>query len=1003
MRVYQKGGAVDTLFLPAGSAISHSLYDLYGRLHDDYVTMLLETTAGERRYAIEEVDSMVLPNGRRVVFHAGVKNAPGTDGRKRSSFSGVFPGTGKVTFYWTENDRISLDAGYESRAERLTPDKTGAEFVFDGADLYASSYQVYYPGKGVTIPAVQTQTGANNSDHIGQSGDCGVATATLNEDDGSYSFTLQHKAAYLCFLPHIDYLPSARVKKIEVQCSQPIAGNYQLSKEGLYAISGTSKKITLNLNTQPQKPNDFLLAHQIADCQDACAAYMVIAPQTSSCSFTVTYHVTDTLSRFYTTYVQTFNLKPVANTVYPISCKIPESLFRSIDLGFDHLWSNVNLGSNLPNEPGNYYAWGETTPRLLFAENDYTTRIGKDTLNISATKYDAANTAWGSSWQMPTEEDMNELIDKCTWDWGEFNGTEGWMITGTNNGNEDVSSLRIFLPMTGYRNESGIQQSDHGYYWLGAREDSISCKSKALTITREEKVRVLENSWKGMNIRPVKTIWRQFNIPSNTTSYVDLRAHGPGYTIQVYDHGGPTGNYGNSCNGYLQITCAEGYKLNVTGRVNTEGCDYVRLYDVTPNGNVLVGSASGNNTTINLTSKGNVVLLGFQSDGSVVYSGLDMTVTIQKNNINYKVQVAETVGGSMTANVTEAHPEDTVILSSTPAPGYVLDHVQVKVGEKVLTLYEDDPRLFQSASSASRHYLMCDTTRVRDGNWWHDTAHFLMPYGDVVVTPYYTNTDTTIYLNMAGNGTTTVERKYLQRLIDNGMTQFQFYDYRGKNGNYYDNNVDGYMFLDAPVGYVMQISGTVWTEGGCDPLTVHDGYNTSYQQLVSAGGNPSSFNTTTHNNVAYLRFRTDGSNNGYAGYAAKVVLKPDTVTRYNIPYNTVLDITEEHMAWLLKKGITSMPVYDHGGPTGNYPNSCSGTLRIRVPEGYKMHVYGTVTSEGCDKLYVYDNEVQKIVCSGSNQTVDYTTESRCLKLYFYSDGSVVYSGIALTLDFIKDE
>ena len=56
-----------------------------------------------------------------------------------------------------------------------------------------------------------------------------------------------------------------------------------------------------------------------------------------------------------------------------------------------------------------------------------------------------------------------------------------------------------------------------------------------------------------------------------------------------------------------------------------------------------------------------------------------------------------------------------------------------------------------------------------------------------------------------------------------------------------------------------------------------------------------------------------------------------------------------------------------------------------------------------DKLYVYDNEVQKIVCSGSNQTVDYTTESRCLKLYFYSDGSVVYSGIALTLDFIKDE
>jgi hypothetical protein len=202
------------------------------------------------------------------------------------------------------------------------------------------------------------------------------------------------------------------------------------------------------------------------------------------------------------------------------------------------------------------------------------------------------------------------------------------------------------------------------------------------------------------------------------------------------------------------------------------------------------------------------------------------------------------------------------------------------------------------------------------------------------------------------------------------------------------------------VGYVMQISGTAWTEGTCDPLNIFDGYNTSYQCVVNAGGNPSSFNTTTHNNVAYLQFHTDHSTNGYAGYAAKVVLKPDTVTRYNIPYKTTVDITEEHMEWLLEKGITSMPVYTHNGGTGNYSNNCSGSLRIRVPKGYRMRVHGKIISESCDPLRVYDNEVQKVYASG-NQSIDYTTESRNLRLYFYSDSSATYSGAALTVEFVQ--
>ena len=958
LKVYLKGGIVDKVRVNANTPIRHSCTDLNGEEQDDYVTMVVTDAEGkERPYLISQVDSLVLPSGQRVVFQGNMQSQP---------------------------RRTSLDA-----------------------DLDATSYLVYYPDKSVTIPMVQTQTGANNTEHIGRSGDCGTAVATINDnenDNVNYSFTLQHKAAFFCFLPHIDYLPSVKIDKIQVSCNEAIAGTYQLSPAGLYNVTNASKKITLNLNAQ--QPKDFFVGHRAAAEQDTCAAYMVIAPQSASRNFTVTYFLTDTLSRLTTTYQQTFSLKPVENTVYPVTCRIPDNIFQSIDLGFNHLWSSVNMGSMMPDEPGNYYAWGETAPKGEFSASNYTADIGSEVLDICGTEYDpVSHSSLGSSWQMPTANEMDELIDLCLWEWAEYNGAEGWLVTGTNNGNDDVAPQRIFLPMTGYKNGTVTQQPSQGYYWLGTREDAVSGDASALVLSRESKQKALMQGWQGMNIRPVKTIWREFNIPYSGLQYIDLRSHGPGYNIKVYDHGGPNGNYGNSADGYLVITCAEGYKLNISGGVDTEGCDYFRCYDMTENGEVQFGVASGTGSSINATSKTNIVKLYFGSDGSKVYSGLNLTVTIQRMTTVYHVNVEDVEGGTLSINhstinaqQTSANPEDTITMTATPAPGYVLHHIEVKCDGKVLTLYEDDPRLFQSASSAARHYLMCDTVRVRDGNWWHDTSHFLMPYSDVTVTPVFTNSDEDLWLNMAGNGTTKVERKYLQRLIDNGMSKFRFYDYAGMNGNY-GNNVDGYMFVDAPVGYVMQIDASTNLEGA-DHLYIYDGSNNSYQLIMDLHGTGS---TTTHNNAFFAHFHTDGSV-VYSGYDCVVTLKPDEVVQFNIPHNTVVDLTEEHMTWLLNtKGLTSMMVYDSGGPDGNYGSGASGSLYFHLPQGYHMHVYGTSSTEGCDYLNVYDTDGVKVSVSNQNQTVDYTTTSNFLRLQLTSDGSVTYAGVDLTVDFVKDE
>ena len=1032
LKVYMKGGLVDKVQVATNASIGHSRTDLNGTVHDDYVSAVVKDAEGrERQYLISQLDSLVMPNGRRVVFIGNQNgNVNGNENQnenqnqnengsrstqRRTIFKGRFPGTagsGNVTFYWQPNDRIRLDAGYASRAEQLTGGGTGASFYFDGADdLDATSYRVYFPDRSVTIKSVQTQIGADNTDHIGQSGDCGTATATRTpitqhpSPNTTYTFTLDHKAAYLCFLPHIDNLPSAKLTKITLSCSAAIAGTYELSGSGLYNGTATSSTITLNL--VPQKAKDFFIGHDALTEQDSCAAYMVIAPQSSNQTFTVTYHLTDTLSRLKTFYIQSLsNFKPVANTVYPVTCRIPDNIFQSIDLGFDHLWSSVNLGSMMPDEPGNYYAWGETAPKGEFTVSNYTADVDSEVLDICGTEYDpVSQSPLGNSWQMPTAAEMEELIDLCQWEWSVYNGAEGWLVTGTNNGNDDVEPQRIFLPMTGYKNGIVTQQPSQGYYWLGTREDGASGNASALILSRESKQKALMQGWQGMNIRPVKTIWREFNIPYSGLQYIDLRSHGPGYNIKVYDHAGPNGNYGNSVNGYIQITCAEGYKLNITGNVDTEGCDYFRCYDVTENGDVQFAVASGWGGSINATSKTNVVKLYFKSDGSIVGSGLNLTVTIQRMTTVYHVNVEDVEGGTLSINHSTinaqhstANPEDTITMTATPAPGYVLHHIEVKCDGEVLTLYEDDPRLFQSASSAARHYLMCDTVRVRDGNWWHDTSHFLMPYSDVTVTPVFTNSDEDLWLNMAGNGTTKVERKYLQRLIDNGMSKFRFYDYAGKNGNY-GNNVDGYMFVDAPAGYVMQIDASTVLEGA-DHLYIYDGSNNSYQCLMDPHGTGS---TTTHNNAFFAHFHTDGSV-VYSGYDCVVTLKPDEVVQFNIPYNTVVDLTEEHMTWLLNtKGLTTMKVYDSGGPDGNYGNSASGSLYFHLPQGYHMHVYGTSTTEHCDHLYVYDTDGVKVNVAGQNQTVDFSTKSNFLRLQLTSDGSTTYSGVDLTVDFIQDE
>lgn len=60
---------------------------------------------------------------------------------------------------------------------------------------------------------------------------------------------------------------------------------------------------------------------------------------------------------------------------------------------------------------------------------------------------------------MPTYDEMEELIEKCSWEWIEQNGVSGYKVIGPN-------GYSIFLPAAGCRYESSLNHAGSiGFYW----------------------------------------------------------------------------------------------------------------------------------------------------------------------------------------------------------------------------------------------------------------------------------------------------------------------------------------------------------------------------------------------------------------------------------------------------------------------------------------------------------------------------------------------------------
>ena len=120
-----------------------------------------------------------------------------------------------------------------------------------------------------------------------------------------------------------------------------------------------------------------------------------------------------------------------------------------VDLGLSVKWATRNVGTESPEDYGNYYAWGEIRTKGSY-DTDNCETWEKEIGDIGGTNRDVARVRWGGSWRMPTKAEILELIENCDYEWTSVNGVRGGKFTSRENGKS------IFLPAAGERDETSL-------------------------------------------------------------------------------------------------------------------------------------------------------------------------------------------------------------------------------------------------------------------------------------------------------------------------------------------------------------------------------------------------------------------------------------------------------------------------------------------------------------------------------------------------------------------
>ncbi len=190
--------------------------------------------------------------------------------------------------------------------------------------------------------------------------------------------------------------------------------------------------------------------------------------------------------------------------------------YEYVDLGLPSgtLWATKNIGATEVYDYGDYFAWGEITTKDNYDWDPYIYYDSSDSENSTITKYntsdgktsldlddDAARQNWGGDWRFPTIEELEELVNNCTWTWTsnyEESGVSGFEVSS------DTGS--IFLPAVGYFWKEGVTRANSiGYYWSSSLSSNDTKLAQRLYFTSGNQYLDDGSRYKGYAVRPVRS------------------------------------------------------------------------------------------------------------------------------------------------------------------------------------------------------------------------------------------------------------------------------------------------------------------------------------------------------------------------------------------------------------------------------------------------------------------------------------------------------------------
>lgn len=378
-------------------------------------------------------------------------------------------GSSGAAFKWAKNDTVGIfpNEGAQvyfpmiSGAGTNSASFTGGGWALKSSATYAAYYpfigDMYLNQKKIPISYTgQVQTGNGSTAHLGTY-DFMAASATTAEN-GGVNFSFKHLGCLVqlkIIVPVAQTLPSVILS----------ADEKVFVDEGYINLTSESPAIVPTKTTKTLKIELKDVATIAAN--EVLTVYFMMAPVDMT-GKTLTIKSGDIEGK-----VDAKNFE--GGKAYQLATSLKNSGPIAVDLGLSVKWASCNVGAESPEEYGDYFAWGETEEKSDYdwetykwwsdangdgqSEENEMIDIGN---NISGTKYDVAHVKWGGGWRMPTKNEIQELVDRCSWKMTIYSEVNGYLVTGPN-GNS------IFLPAAG---DNKSYNGHSGYYWASTVGDN---------------------------------------------------------------------------------------------------------------------------------------------------------------------------------------------------------------------------------------------------------------------------------------------------------------------------------------------------------------------------------------------------------------------------------------------------------------------------------------------------------------------------------------------------